>query len=88
MIQKIIRWLPLFLLIFLFIIDRENIVHVATYIFVLLSYTGVLVLKILYAKDNWHKEFGNEKSGKDAALGNSRDLKIKMSEQAINEKVL
>ena len=88
MIQKIIRWLPLILLIFLFIIDLENIVHVATYIFVLLSYTGVLVLKILYAKDNWHKEFGNEKSGKDAALGNSRDLKIKMSEQANNEKVL
>ena len=62
--------------------------HVATYIFVLLSYTGVLVLKILYAKDNWHKEFGNEKSGKDAALGKSGDLKIKMSEQAVNEKVL
>jgi hypothetical protein len=45
-------------------------------------------LKILYAKDNWHKEFGNEKSGKDAALGKSGDLKIKMSEQAVNEKVL
>ena len=88
MIQKIIRWLPLILLIFLFIIDRENIVHVATYIFVLLSYTGVLVLKILYAKDNWHKEFGIEKSGKDAALGKSGDPKIEMSEQAINEKIL
>mgnify|MGYP003312701638 FL=1 len=62
MIQKMIRWLPLFLLVFLFIIDRENLVHVVTYIFVLLSYTGVLVLKILYAKNNWHKEFGNEKS--------------------------
>ena len=88
MIQKIIRWLPLFLLIFLFIIDRENIVHVATYIFVLLSYTGVLVLKILYAKDNWHKEFGNEKSRKDSAMEKSGDLKIRMSEQTVNEKVL
>ena len=88
MIQKIIRWLPLFLLIFLFIIDRENIVHVISYIFVLLSYTGVLVLKILYAKDNWHKEFGNEKSGKDSAMGKSGDLKIRMSEQTVNEEVL
>ena len=61
--------------------------HVATYIFVLLSYTGILVLKILYAKDNWYKEFKNEKSGKDATLEKSGDLKIRMSEQAVNEKV-
>ena len=71
MIQKILRWLPLFLLIFLFIIDRENIVHVVTYILVLLSYTGVLVLKILYAKDNWHKEFGIEESDENCELEKS-----------------
>ena len=58
LIQKFLRWLPLLLLIFLFIIDRDNLVHVVVYIFILLSYTGILVLKILYAKKNWHKEFG------------------------------
>jgi len=68
LIQKFLRWLPLFLLIFLFIIDRENLVHVVAYISILLSYTGILISKILYAKKNWHKEFGKQETGKSASL--------------------
>ena len=88
MIQKILRWLPLFLLIFLFIIDRENIVHVVTYILVLLSYTGVLVLKILYAKDNWHKDFGIEVLDEDCELEKSGVSMTRNVEETINEKAL
>ena len=46
MLQKLFKWLPLILLIFLFIIDRHNPLHVALYIAILLTYSGILVLKI------------------------------------------
>ena len=85
MIQKIIRWLPFFLMIFLFLIDRDNLINVLTYIFILLSYTGILVLKILHAKENWHKEFGNEKTNGDELTDKSYGLN---NDNTFKEKVL
>ncbi|MBH10567.1 MAG: hypothetical protein CMG74_09510 [Candidatus Marinimicrobia bacterium] len=85
LIQKIIRWLPFFLMIFLFLIDRNNLIHVLTYIFILLSYTGILVLKILYAKENWHKEFGNEKTNGDELTDKSHGLN---NDNTFKEKIL
>jgi len=52
--------MPLFLFIFLFLIDRDNVIHIVTYIFFLFSYTAILILRILYAKEEWHKEFNTE----------------------------
>ena len=39
--------------------DRKNTFHVVGYITLLLSYTGILVSKILYAKEEWHNEFND-----------------------------
>ena len=40
-------------------VDRDNNFHVIGYIILLFSYTGILVLRILYAKEEWHNEFNN-----------------------------
>ena len=48
---------PISSLFFLFIIDRDNVVHISAYIFILISYTIIVILKILDAKRRWHDEF-------------------------------
>ena len=52
-IQQLIRWMPLILFILLLMVDRDNNLHVIGYIILLLSYTGILVLRVLYAKEEW-----------------------------------
>ena len=59
-IQQLIRWMPLILFILLLMVDRENNLHVIGYIILLLSYTGILVLRVLYAKEEWHNEFNKD----------------------------
>ncbi len=51
--------MPLILFVLLLMVDRKNTLHVVGYITLLLSYTGILVSKILYAKEEWHNEFNN-----------------------------
>ena len=51
--------MPLILFVLLLMVDRKNTFHVVGYITLLLSYTGILVSKILYAKEEWHNEFNN-----------------------------
>ena len=63
-IQQLIRWMPLILFILLLMVDRDNNFHVIGYIILLFSYTGILVLRILYAKEEWHNEF-NKSMDKD-----------------------
>lgn len=58
-IQRLIKWMPLILFVLLLMVDRKNTFHVVCYITLLLSYTGILVSKILYAKEEWHNEFNN-----------------------------
>ena len=58
-IQRLIKWMPLILFILLLMVDRKNTFHVVGYITLLLSYTGILVLKILYAREEWHNEFND-----------------------------
>ena len=50
LIQRLIRWMPLILLFLLFMVDRSKVVHQVGYIVLLLSYTAILILRILYAK--------------------------------------
>ena len=52
--------MPLILFVLLLMVDRKNTFHVVGYITLLLSYTGILVSKILYAKEEWHNEFNND----------------------------
>ena len=65
--------MPLILFVLLLMVDRENTFHVVGYITLLLSYTGILVSKILYAKEEWHNEFNNN-------IGKGSDEIDKMSD--------
>ena len=58
--QKIFKWMPIVLFFLLVMVDRGNIFHVVGYILLLLSYTAILVLRLLYAKKDWHKEYNKD----------------------------
>lgn len=80
-IQKLIRWMPLILFILLLMVDRQNWYHVIGYITILLGYTTILILRILYAKDRWHREYDASISGKNVSIQKMSDLNQKLSEQ-------
>ncbi|MDC1038568.1 hypothetical protein OAR31_05835 [Candidatus Marinimicrobia bacterium] len=80
-IQKLIRLMPLVLLILLFMVDRENSFHVVGYISLLFVYTAILVMRILYAKEMWHEEFNESDLGKNSSIQKMSDLKNKLDDQ-------
>ena len=80
LIQQLIRWMPLILLFLLFMVDRDKVVHQVGYIVLLLSYTAILILRILYAKENWHKEFSTDYIAKDSKVEKMSDYKSKLIE--------
>lgn len=80
LIQRLIRWMPLILLFLLFMVDRNKVVHQVGYIILLLSYTAILILKILYAKENWHREFSTDDIAKDSKVKKMSDYKSKLIE--------
>tara|TARA_B100000886_G_C20414306_1_gene488570 strand:- start:920 stop:1171 length:252 start_codon:yes stop_codon:yes gene_type:complete len=67
--QKIFKWMPVVLFFLLIMVDRGNIFHVVGYILLLLSYTAILVLRLMYAKEDWHKEYN-----KDGQVGNNHSI--------------
>ena len=80
-IQRLIRWMPLILLFLLFMVDRDKVVHQVGYIVLLLSYTAILILRILYAKENWHREFSTDDISKDSKVEKMSDYKSKLIEK-------
>ena len=80
LIQRLIRWMPLILLFLLFMVDRDKVVHQVGYIVLLLSYTAILILRILYAKENWHKEFSTDDISKDSKVEKMSDYESKLIE--------
>ena len=80
LIQRLIRWMPLILLFLLFMVDRDKVVHQVGYIVLLLSYTAILILRILYAKENWHREFSTDDISKDSKVEKMSDYKSKLIE--------
>ena len=80
LIQRLIRWMPLILLFLLFMVDRNKVVHQIGYIVLLLSYTAILILRILYAKKNWHREFSTDDSAKDSKVEKMSDYESKLIE--------
>lgn len=80
LIQRLIRWMPLILLFLLFMVDRDKVVHQVGYIVLLLSYTAILILRILYAKENWHREFSTDDIAKDSKVEKMSDYKSKLIE--------
>ena len=80
LIQRLIRWMPLILLFLLFMVDRNKVFHQVGYIILLLSYTAILILRILYAKKNWHKEFSTDDIAKDSKVEKMSDYESKLIE--------
>ena len=80
-VQQLIRWLPLLLLVLLFMVDRENSLHVFGYIILLFAYTSVLIMRILYAKEKWHQEFDSGNLGQNTTIQKMSDLTEKLEEQ-------
>ena len=78
LIQRLIRWMPLILLFLLFMVDRNKVFHQVGYIILLLSYTAILILRILYAKKNWHREFSTDDIAKDSKVEKMSDYESKL----------
>ena len=77
-LQIIIKWMPIILFILLLMIDRDNNIHVMSYITLLLSYTVVLVSRILYAKKEWHSDPKTSKISSDKNIQKMSDFLEKM----------
>ena len=61
-------------------VDRENNIHVVVFFILLFLYTSLLISRVLYAKKNWHKEFGDQSFGKDNSIKKLDDLKEKINQ--------
>ena len=72
--------MPLVLFFLLFMVDRNKVFHQVGYIILLLSYTAILILRILYAKNNWHKEFNTDDIAKDSNIKKMSDYESKLIE--------
>ena len=81
LIQRLIRWMTLILLFLLFMVDRNKVVHQVGYIVLLLSYTAILILRILYAKENWHREFSTDDIAKDSKVEKMSEYESKLIEK-------
>ena len=73
-IQKIIKLMPLVLFFMLIFVDREEKIQVFGFLFLLFTYTIILVSRILYAKKVWHKEFNDENYAKYESILKMKDL--------------
>tara|TARA_B110000438_G_scaffold194369_1_gene185981 strand:+ start:175 stop:444 length:270 start_codon:yes stop_codon:yes gene_type:complete len=80
--QKIFKWMPVILFSLLIMLDRENMIHVAGYIILILSYSGILILRLLHDKKEWHNVFNKEKNmGSDSSLEKLSDLKTNIGKR-------
>jgi uncharacterized membrane protein YfhO len=61
-------------------VDRNKVVHQVAYIVLLLLYTAILILRILYAKQNWHREFSTDGIAKDSKIKKMSDYESKLTE--------
>ncbi|MBT3179457.1 MAG: hypothetical protein HOB40_08505 [Candidatus Marinimicrobia bacterium] len=73
--------MPVILFILLLMVDRDNSMHVIGFISLLLIYTAILIMRILYAKERWHEEFNGENLGQNTSIQKMSDLKDKLEEE-------
>ena len=76
--QRLIKWMPVILFFLLIFLDRDNFAHVTGYITLLLTYTIILVSKILYAKKEWHTDPQTSKISGDKNIQKMSDFLEKM----------
>ena len=77
--------MPVILFFLLIGLDRDNFFHVTGYIILLLSYTVILVSKILYAKKEWHTDPQTSKISGDKNIQKMSDFLEKMDALAEEE---
>ncbi len=77
-IQKLIRWMPVILFILLLMLDRNNLIHKVSYIILLLIYTSIMIMRILYSKEKWHDEHNVEKLQTDDSIKKMSDYQSKL----------
>ena len=85
-IHSLIKWMPIILFALLLMIDRNNLMQVIGYILLLISYTIILVSKILYAKKEWHSDPKTSKISSDKKIQKMSDFLEKMDKLAEDEK--
>ena len=74
--QRVFKWMPVILFFLLVMLDRDNLGHVIGYIILILSYSGILILRLLNDKKEWHKVFNKDKDmSSDSSLEKLSDLK-------------
>lgn len=76
--NRILKWMPVILFFLLLFVDRTNIFHVVGYISLLFLYTFIIILRVLYAKKQWHKEFNDDQLDKNSSIKNMSDFKSKI----------
>ncbi len=76
--NKILKWMPIVLFFLLLLVDRENILHVVGYLVLLFSYTFVIIIRILYAKKEWHEEFNKDQLNQNSSIEKMSDFKKKL----------
>ncbi len=77
--QKLLKWMPVILFILLIMVDRENSFQVGGFIFLLIIYTIILIARILYARDEWHREFDEKNLGSNSSIEKMSDLKDQLN---------
>ncbi len=84
--QKLFKWMPVFLFILLIMLDRNNMIYVFGYIILLFTYTGILILRLLYDKKEWHKIFNEEKKiARNSSIEKLSDLKESLNNDLNNK---
>ena len=84
--QRLFKWMPVFLFILLIILDRNNVVYVIGYIVLLFSYTGILILRLLHDKKEWHNVFNEEKNmERNSSIEKLSDLKENLDNELSNK---
>ena len=84
--QKIFKWMPLILFILLIMLDRNNMIYVFGYIVLLFSYTGILILRLLHDKKEWHNVFNEEKNmERNSSIEKLSDLKENLENELSNK---
>ena len=76
--NKILKWMPIILFFLLLMVDRDNILHVAGYLRLLFLYTSIIIIRILYAKKEWHKEFNKDQLNKNNSIKKMSDFQNKI----------
>jgi len=76
--NKILKWMPILLFLLLIMVDRNNMLHVVGYLMLLFSYTFIIIIRILYAKKEWHEEFNKDQLNQNSSNKNMSDSKKKI----------